>query len=308
MKTITVILCAYNPQPKTFRLCLEALARQSLPSQQWELLIVDNNSAEPVSNLVPPEYLPRHRTVIESKQGLTQARIKGIHEAKGDLLVFVDDDNVLDPDYLLQALQIGIEHPFLGCWGGTCRGAFEVEPPTWSKPYLEYLAVREVTRPMWSNYLEFKSMPFGAGLCCLASVARRFRKTVRQDSRRAKLGRSGTQLMAGEDTDLAMHSYDLGLGTGVFPQLRLDHHIDGPRLEPEYMSRLIEGISCSTALLEYFYTGKIPQTSQSRIDRIASTLKGLRLPPTIRRIELAKRQGRIKATAILQNTFYEDQT
>ena len=46
--------------------------------------------------------------------GLTYARLRGIKEASGDLLVFVDDDNVLDPDYLETVQRVAEEKPFLG--------------------------------------------------------------------------------------------------------------------------------------------------------------------------------------------------
>ena len=46
------------------------------------------------------------RIVREEKLGLTHARVRGFQEAKGEIVVMVDDDNVLKPDYLERAVEI----------------------------------------------------------------------------------------------------------------------------------------------------------------------------------------------------------
>ena len=79
---------------------------------------------------------PNGRHVREDELGLTPARLRGIAEAVAELLIFVDDDNVLDPDYLEQALRVGREYPFLGTWGGQCIPEYAVEPAPELKPYL----------------------------------------------------------------------------------------------------------------------------------------------------------------------------
>jgi glycosyltransferase involved in cell wall biosynthesis len=57
---------------------------------------------------------PRGRHVREDEIDVTAARMRGIRESSGDLLVFVDDDNVLAPDFLKRALLVLRRHPFLG--------------------------------------------------------------------------------------------------------------------------------------------------------------------------------------------------
>ncbi len=98
MTTVTVILCAHNPHPGRLAQTLASLAAQTLPASDWELLVVDNASTSPLSALKSLREFPHARVVAEIHLGLTHARLRGIAGAKGELLVFVDDDNVLAPD------------------------------------------------------------------------------------------------------------------------------------------------------------------------------------------------------------------
>ena len=125
----SVIVCTHNARPDYFRRCLDGLRGQSLSLDRWELLLVDNQSDVPVANAVDVSWQPSARIVREETLGLTPARLRGIREAAGQLLVFVDDDNVLDRDFLETALRVAEQKPFLGAWSGQCRPEFEVSPP-----------------------------------------------------------------------------------------------------------------------------------------------------------------------------------
>lgn len=115
MVDVSVIICTHNPRLHYLTRVLDALRGQTLPMEQWELLIIDNASQQPLTaatwNL---SWHPRARIVREEELGLSAARMRGMREAASELLVFVDDDNVLDSDYLAQALSIGSEWPRLG--------------------------------------------------------------------------------------------------------------------------------------------------------------------------------------------------
>ena len=97
---ISVIICTRNPREDYLRRTLDALKAQSLPKDQWELLVVDNASDAPLAGRFDLSWHPNARHVREEKVGLTHARLHGIAASQADLLVFVDDDNVLRPDYL----------------------------------------------------------------------------------------------------------------------------------------------------------------------------------------------------------------
>jgi glycosyltransferase involved in cell wall biosynthesis len=257
---VSVVICSHNPRPHYISRAVDALRSQTLPRSSWELLLVDNASSARLADSVDLSWHPKARHIREDELGLTPARLRGIAEAKGDLLVFVDDDNVLAPDYLEQAIAIGEASPWLGAWGGIIVGEFEAPPEPWIVPHLGYLGIREFSAPIWSNNSDdTRAQPCGAGICVRAGVARTYAAQVAEHPLRRKLDRVGEQLISGGDNDLLGTSCDVGLGYGNFPELRLTHLIPARRLTLEYMARLVGGITISGSLLRYYRSGVLPE-------------------------------------------------
>jgi len=258
---VSVIICAYNPRPEYLERVLVALRVQSLPSAEWELILVDNASSAPLADIVDLSWHPNGRHVREDQPGLTAARLRGIDEASASLLVFVDDDNVLADDYLVRALEIADSCSFLGAWGGRIVGEYEVAPPAWSAPYLGLLAIRDLTEARWSNVeSDWESQPYGAGLCVRSTVADAYRSELKSDVLRRGLDRSGASLLSGGDTDLVLTSVRFGQGWGVFPQLALTHLIPAGRLTERYLLALSEGRAASAAIMNFRMGGENDRT------------------------------------------------
>jgi glycosyltransferase involved in cell wall biosynthesis len=222
-----------------------SLAAQSLPTDRWELIVVDNGS-EPAITLGSAAVLSNLRMVVEPVAGLTPARIRGIGESRGDLLVFVDDDNLLDPNYLEQALRIAGEYPRIGAFGGQISPEFEAVEPDWLRPFRSHLALADFTHDEWSNVTGEKAvLPCGAGLCMRRHLAERWAESVAADPRRLALGRTGSRTLACEDTDMVLSCTDAGWGTGRFTALHLTHVIPASRLEFGYQKQLAADIGYS---------------------------------------------------------------
>jgi glycosyltransferase involved in cell wall biosynthesis len=204
--------------------------------------------------------------VREENPGLTPARLRGIREAKGDLLVFVDDDNVLDPDFLEVAHRTMADRPFLGSWSGQCRPEFETPPPQWTRRYWGNLVIREFEQDIWSNLPRLpESMPCGAGLCVRREVALRYVDLHESGERPFQFDRNGKSLLSGGDNDLAACACDIGLGVGLIASLRLTHLISPDRLTEEYLARLCEGIYCSAVVLDHLRSpGTVTNLSKIR--------------------------------------------
>jgi glycosyltransferase involved in cell wall biosynthesis len=258
---LSVVICAHNPRFEALRRTLEALRSQSLPLSEWELLVVDNSSNPPLADRLDLSWQPHGRVLVENELGLTAARLRGIAETDSDLLVFVDDDNVLAPDYLAQCIALAGRYSLIGVFGGSCQGEFEAPLPSWIKPYLPGLVVQEIDRDHWSNSYEWSlACPYGAGMCVRRAVAEEYGRRVRSNPLLRKLGRSGKQLLAGEDTDLAWTAIDLKLGTGRFCALRLTHLIPRGRTERDYIVRLHAGFESSKIILVAVRKGKVEQS------------------------------------------------
>jgi glycosyltransferase involved in cell wall biosynthesis len=254
---ISVIICAHNPRADYFEKALQALKAQTLSTAQWELLLVDNASTQSLAETIDLSWHPQGHHVREEQLGLTPARLCGIKAAQAEVLVFVDDDNVLDPNYLETALQISQNWTMLGAWGGQTMPGFEEQPPDWTKMYWGYLAIREFDRDQWSNLYQQELTPYGAGLCIRKAVATEYLRLVSSDPKRLGLGRKGAIILSGEDTDIAYTACDLGLGMGLFTSLKLVHLMSANRLSEDYLLRIVEGSTYSQVILESF-RGVIP--------------------------------------------------
>lgn len=250
---VSVVICAHNPRRDYFQRCIAGLQNQTLGRQEWNLLVVDNRSDQSLSGQIDLSWHPDAAIVREETPGLTAARLHGIRESTGSLLVFVDDDNVLDPDFLAVAQRTMEERPFLGAWSGQCRPAFETPPADWTRRYWGNLVIREFERDVWSNLPRLpESMPCGAGLCVRREVASHYLDLHESGKRPFSFDRNGKSLLSGGDNDLAACACDIGLGVGLITSLRLTHLISPERLTEEYLVRLCEGILFSAVVLDHF--------------------------------------------------------
>lgn len=239
---LTAIVPTHNPRPQSLARTLAALAAQTLPATMWELLIIDNASADPVK--LDSTWLERGRVVREERLGLVHARLKGITEAKAETLVWVDDDNVLASNYLADALTAFEADPELGAAGGKSLPEYEVQPPAWFSEGLAPLGCRDLGDT--AIYMKWHpdrpdypaAAPIGAGLVIRRGAMQVWAEAVQNDPQRMSLGRLGNQLTSGEDNDISLTVLRQGLKLAYLPALKLTHLIAAGRLEPDYLARI----------------------------------------------------------------------
>ena len=272
----SVVVCTRNPRVNYLSRVLTALREQTLPVTEWELLLVDNGSENPLADFVDLSWHPISRIVPEPEPGLTPARLRALAEVRGELIIFVDDDNVLQPSYLSECMLIAQQFPCLGAWGGQLFPEFEIPPAPELEDLLEGLALRQFHQPRWSNY-DSSMCPYGAGLCVRISVADRYAGIAKSDHVRRSLDRRGNSLIGGGDLDLAMTSYQLGMGTGLFPQLKLLHLIPKHRVERDYLYEICVGGTYAGHLVNFFHFGPHRQARPSfaRFRRLIRRVKQL---------------------------------
>jgi glycosyltransferase involved in cell wall biosynthesis len=275
----SVIICTHDPRSDYFARVLDGLRNQTLPLDRWELLIVDNASQVPLASTCDISWHPTARHILERELGVAYARRRGIREASANLIIFVDDDNVLDENYLAEAIKIGREWPPLGAWGSGCiRGEFEVEPPvslTKLQPWW-LIPVREVPAARWSNVASCEdAIPWCAGLCLRKEIGMAYMQACDQSSIQIT-SRQGASLFGGEDIEISFVCCNHGLGVGIFPELKLTHLIPKRRLSEDYLVRMMEDSSLSGLLLYYKWQHIIPQSPFS-IKTLFSVLKTILL-------------------------------
>ncbi len=221
---LSVLICAHNPRMDYLARVLQALKEQDLPYSEWELLLIDNASSVPLAGSCDLSWHPHARCIVETEVGLTPARLRGIKESKGELLVFVDDDNVLAPDYLAES--------------------------------------RNVATNRWSNLIDTDvTLPWGAGLSVRNEVAKVYANTAAKDPLRRSLDKIGDGFGLMGDLDLALAAVDLGMGTRLFPVLKMKHLMPATRVQEEYLLKCAEGNS---------YSGLILAASRRRLPEIPS--------------------------------------
>jgi glycosyltransferase involved in cell wall biosynthesis len=286
--SLSVIVCTHNPVADYLRRVLAALDAQTLHKAEWELVLIDNASATPLAGAWDLSWHPRARLVREAELGLTPARQRGIRETSAAVLVYVDDDNVLAPDYLRTAQALLRSHPHLGAIGaGVLEPDFAVTPSRELVPYLPALALRNDTRASWSgNTADRASVPWGAGLCVTRPVADAYGALLEHLDVRDMLDRRGERLFGNGDMAFSWSAARLGLGFGVFPALRATHLIRAERLTQRYLLRLAYDLNFSNGVSDYLWSGTMPGGQRSRAEEL------LRLAlRTLRRGPFAMRMG-----------------
>lgn len=293
MPKASVVICTHNPRLHNLARVLDALKAQTLPHAEWELLLIDNASKEPLAERIDLTWHPGGRHVREDELGLTPARLRGIAESQGAVIVFVDDDNVLKPDYLTEAVRIGEDYPFLGAWGaGTILPEFETPPEAWVHSFLQELAVRKVDCIRWSNDVnDWHATPVGAGQCVRKLVANRYREEILEDPARKAFDRKGNSLSGAGDLDLAYTARHFNLGWGNFPSLKLLHLIPSVRTTQGYMLRISEAAGESLVLLADKTGRSVPQLQPFLIRNLRALSIAVRLGGVHMRLFLARQRG-----------------
>lgn len=294
---ISVILCTHNPRKEYLARALDSLKVQTLSAHQWEFLFIDNLSNETLSDHWDLSWHGHARHIREEELGLTAARLRGIRESTGDLIVFIDDDNVLDHRFLSEAQKIFENCKHLGVFGaGRIEPEFENSPTEEVRPKLHLLALRSVVSDMWSNNpSDSRCTPWGAGLCVSRRVAGTYIELIQRLNVTSALGRRGSHLLSGEDDLFSRASVQTGLGFGIFPELALTHLISSSRLEPDYLVRLVEGHAFSHAVMDYMLSADMPAVENAARYVVRSLLHKVKNGRFSMRCQQAARRGSKRA-------------
>ncbi|MBC7913691.1 MAG: glycosyltransferase family 2 protein [Pyrinomonadaceae bacterium] len=244
---ISVIIPTYNPNIQRLLSTIEGLKQQSIYSNHWELIIVDNNSDNNFKHDIELSWKKDSTIVIEEKQGLTYARMKGFLAAKGDIIILVDDDNILDKDYLKQTWDIFKNHERLGAIGGKSVPQFEHEQPAWLSPFYYSLALRDLGDTIiienWQNKYPIYA-PIGAGMAVRKNALKTYIEKI-ASGKSIITDRNGSSLSSGGDNDIVLEIIKSGWQTAYFPNLTLKHIIPGERLKVKYVAKLSKELNKS---------------------------------------------------------------
>jgi glycosyltransferase involved in cell wall biosynthesis len=228
----TVIVCTYN-RAASLKRTLESLQAQSARhGADWEVLVVDNNSTDDTRSVVDGLRLafPRLRYAYEPTQGLAHARNRGIALARGDVLLFTDDDVTPEPDWVQRILD-GMASTGCDACGGFIAPQWESPPPAWlTARFHGFLAIK-AERSDDYPIVEGSPLPYGANMAFRREVFTRFGLF---DVTR---GRRGHILASGEDGEFFGRILAAGATVMFFGEARVHHRVESFRLTKHYFRR-----------------------------------------------------------------------
>ncbi len=242
---LTICIPTYNGE-KLLPEVLDRLRSQiNIEQIGWEIIVVDNNSSDKTAKVVQdyqalwPKTYPL-RYVLEETQGAAFARLRGVKEAKGEIIGFLDDDNIPDLDWVAEAYRFGQQHSQAGAYGSRIKGEFEGEtPPGFWRIAPFFALTQRGDKPL--QYLPHQRiLPPSAGLVVrkqawLASVPE---KVILSG------GRTG-DLLPGEDIESMVYLQRAGWEVWYSPTLKVTHKIPSSRLERAYLISFFQRIGWS---------------------------------------------------------------
>jgi glycosyltransferase involved in cell wall biosynthesis len=201
--SVTTAICTWN-RSKSLGVTLLSLQRLIIPPGiDWEVIIVNNNCTDDTDEIVEQftDGLPI-RLLHEKQQGLSNARNCAVEAAKGDYILWTDDDVIVDPNWLAAYVDAFRTWPKAALFGGPIKLKLEGNPPPWlvemlcDKSLASVYAHRDLSNiPIELNSTKWTSIPYGANLCIRMREQRNFRYNP-------NLGRCRNGQIRGEETDV----------------------------------------------------------------------------------------------------------
>jgi glucosyl-dolichyl phosphate glucuronosyltransferase len=226
---VTVAIPTYN-RADFLRQTLAGLADQQFPRDHFEVLVIDNNSRDHTRSVVESfaQAQPAPRYIVERKQGLDYARNRAIAEARGDIILFGDDDILVRPDWIAQMSVplLADSAQRIGAVGGEVIPIFPDGLPDWVREWHAPLAFRAEAGP-----LESRHSPMGANLA--------FPKWVfdRLGPFHTALDRAAGNYFSGGDSEMIRRVRAAGLEVWFSPKAAVQHQMPASRTSFNYARR-----------------------------------------------------------------------
>lgn len=273
LAAVSVIVCTYNGASR-LRPTLDSLARCDADFPV-EVIVVDNNSNDGTSSIARQAWdaagNPDFKFTIlhEPQRGQAFARRAGVRAAGGEIIVFCDDDNWLEPNYLKIAAE-AMRDVKVGAVGGQCTPAVEGTVPNFLYSHGGSYALG-IQGFETTDVTDNRGYLWGAGLTAHRSDLLSLYDCPGFPALR---GRTGLSLTSGDDAEICSGLILLGRRLAYDERLSLTHFIPSHRLTTDYLSRLHAGFHDAGEGLGYYRV-----LSQLRSRSIATNVirSGLRL-------------------------------
>ncbi len=303
---LTVVICTYKRRDKLLR-ALQSVAKQSLPLSKYEVIVVNNDIAD---RTLATDLMTLRNEYFSSQPerlrqfdcpllGLSHARNVGMAEARGKVIVYLDDDSLAEPDLLEQLDRAYAVHPGVDCIGGAIT-LVPIEPrPDVLLPGREGLWSQFVPRrPEFYVARDLTDYPYGANW----SATRRALLSI--GGFRTQYGRRANNFFGGEELVAASLLRRLGYKIGIEPEAKVWHDVSADRYTQEHVLRTLAAGSMVEyqATKDHYWSAEKRDASQlSKLSLyarqiLATSVQSL-LPNGPPREALSEPQGRLAGTA-----------
>ncbi|WP_414572280.1 hormogonium polysaccharide biosynthesis glycosyltransferase HpsE [Nostoc sp. CCY 9925] len=295
---ITVAIPTYNGATRLPKILDKLLTQTGVQNLKWEILIVDNNSSDNTSEVIQ-NYQKLYngncdlRYSFEKEQGAAFARLRAVREARGELIAFLDDDNLPAPDWLAEGYAFGLEYPQAGVWSGQIHGDFEVKPPENFEKIQAFLAIREHGSNPYLFDADNLRLPPGAAL-----IVRKQAWCENVPERPILSGKLPGILVQGEDYEPLLYIHNGGWEIWYNPTMHTYHQIPRWRFEKDYLLNLARG--CGLCIFQLRLINA--KTWQKPIVFVKTVLGNLRR--VLQYIILYKGQFKNNLIALFEMEFY----
>src|SRR3569833_1211633 len=256
MKGVSVVICCYNSAPRLPQ-TLKHLSRQKVPDHiKWEVIIVNNLSTDNTVEVAESEWSKYMQHDIRLKiagqpvAGLSFAREKGTQISDYEYIIFCDDDNWLNENYIKNAFELLEQRPSVAIVGGYGIPETEVAPPEWVNRDSSYYATGPQSR---QNGIMTEPSPYVYGAGAVVRKAALERLGALNFTPLAT-DRVNKKLSSGGDVELCYALKLLDYDIAYSGDLKFHHFIPKDRLTAEYLLSLVYQFGyCNVVHRPYFW-------------------------------------------------------
>lgn len=233
---LSVILPTYNRSAMVVN-TLRSLVKMEASSDQWECIIVNNNSTDDTEQVVASflQTLPagyNFKLVTETEQGLSAARNRGYNESKGEYIVFIDDDETVNTQFADAYIHLFETLPEAGAASGKVIPEYPAGKPLWLSPLTEKPIACPVDLGNIVKPYPSRRHPAGGNLALRRSVLEQ------TGVFNTALGRKGGSLVGGEEYELIDRVRAAGFSVFYTPDAVIWHIIGTEKLTDAYFDHL----------------------------------------------------------------------
>lgn len=226
---LTVIIATHNGSER-LPVTLESLTRLQSPEGGWQLVVVENGSTDGTLDVLESfaSRLPLEiRTRAEPAKAAALNAV--IPLTAGDLVVFTDDDVVVDPEWLIHFRRAADEHDEFDVFGGAILPLWPTPPPDWISRLVPVGPTYALTAP------DLEDGPVHPGLVWGPSMAVRRRVFDRGHFFDERFGPQPGQFRMGDETEFTTRVAGLGHRSWFVKDARVQHVIRANQMDPDWV-------------------------------------------------------------------------